>query len=194
MRIIEKTLCILAVTGYIFILLFWTGGEMMTAFTLMGLCLLYLFLSFAILNGVRLRSVFKKAAYAGIPSMHITAAIVTGLVLAHTCFCLIFGTLLWMGHTELLVTAIVTCSIVVIVSIISRRRDIIYYNRILTRTITLMCICVVLVVFSPRNIALEIEYKNHPALIEAQEKSWADPLNAELRERARDEWRKTYQH
>ncbi len=192
MRIVEKALCILAVIGYIFLVLFWKGGAPIIAVSLLVLSFLYLFFSFALLNGIKLRAIFRKDSYTNIPSLHIVGAALTGYVFFQTCMGLIFGTLIWTGYKIFLIMGFALCFIVLVVSAAYRNRDRVYYKRILTRVIPLLSICLFLLLFSPRSFFLEMRYRSHPALIEAQEQSWKDPSNRGLRNKASDEWRKIY--
>ena len=192
MRIAEKAAWIVAAVGYVFLLLFWRGGGPMIAVSLLLLSGLYFFLSFSLLNGIKLRNIFRKSAYTTIPSLHIVGAALTGFVLFQTCLGLIFGTLIWTGYKQFLLISIILCVPVVILSIAFRSRDKVYYYRILTRVIPLAGICIVLLLFSPRSYVLEMLYHNHPSFIDAQERSWKDPSDRDLRNKAREEWQKMY--
>ena len=67
------------------------GAGFFTVLAMLLLALFYNFLSFALLNGLSLRGIFKKASYQEITTRQIVAAIFVGFGLAQTLIGILFS-------------------------------------------------------------------------------------------------------
>ena len=194
MRIIEKALVLIAVFGLIVRLMGEPIGSFIMMTSLCSLCWIYVFLSFALLNGVTLRGAFKSDAYTGIPRWHKIGAVLTGIGLGISCLGILFKLQAWGGAQLYLIQGLVLCLIPSVIGLLKRSgRYKHFYNRVLSRTIILACLC--LLFFSlPDLFFLKLYYRDSPAFINAVEQSRKDPSNQQLRDKVNEERRKINQN
>ena len=115
MKKAEIILGAIALTALALNLLLVPGGGVLTVLSLSTLSVLYMYLSFAIFNGIRLRQIFKKDSYKGISKMRIVGAILTGLALSMTTIGLLFKFQSWPGATMNLAIGLLGLAIALIV-------------------------------------------------------------------------------
>jgi hypothetical protein len=191
MRFIEKTAVLLALIGLAFRLLFIAGGAVMLVFAILVLSIVYLFFGFALFNRLELSTIFRKSAYAAIPSVRIVGAIVAGCAVTLACLGILFALMLWEGYTAILTVSSTLCLGSIVISMVLRRgENDPFFRRILARTLPATAICLLLL-FTPRIAYLKVMYRNHPAYIEALEQLRKDPSNQHLRDKVEEEWKKT---
>lgn len=184
MRIAEIVLVVLAIVSLISDLFYFKGGDVLFLFFMLLLALLYLFFSFALLNGIRFRQVFKKQAYQQTNSKRIFAAVCLGISFFLMVINIVFIFMYWKGGRIMLLGNMAIIGIPLILAIIKfgNTKDA-FYLRILKRGVALFAIIFILNLL-PRHFWLKLRYRNSPEYIGALEKSEADPNDFPLMVRA----------
>ena len=168
-------------------LLLVSGGGVLTVLSLSTLSVLYMYLSFALFNGIRLRHIFKKDSYKGISTMRIVGAILTGLALSMTIIGLLFKFQSWPGATVNLAIGLLGLAIALIVVTIKyskTKSD--YYTKIFKRIAVFGGLGLILIIL-PKETWLELKYRDHPDYVEAVKKAMSDPDNQELWDKVDEE-------
>ncbi len=190
MRILEKTLCILAMMCLWLMLIFNPAGELLFALSFFLLGIFYLLFSFALIHGIRFRKIFSRASYEGISRGGMLKAAIVGIALFVASFAVMFSALSWVGGRLLLYTAILCLAPVAIVSGMRLKgADAAYNKRLFTRTLPMLILCL-LFMFGLRQRALRIMYSNHPDFVNAVERTWQHPRDEQAREVMQAEFRK----
>ncbi len=117
MKKAEIILGIIAIAGIIMRLMAIPGGVILTLISLTVLSTLYYFLSFALLNGIRLRKIFKKESYAEINAQKIIAAILAGFSLSILTMGILFKIQSYPGANLMLIIGLVYIAIVALLSV-----------------------------------------------------------------------------
>lgn len=179
----KKTEIIIATLSIIALglnLLLIPGGGVLTVLTLSLLSMIYLYLSFALFNDIRLRNIFKKESYKELSTSRIVGAIGTGIALSATTIGLMFKFQSWPGADLNLGAGLLGLIIVTIIGIVKYRKcksD--YYIRIIKRTAIFGGIGLILML-TPKVSWIEFKYRNHPEYVDALKKAMADPENKSL--------------
>jgi 4-hydroxybenzoate polyprenyltransferase len=190
MKKTEIGLIAIGFLGLIFKLLHLPGGALFILVPFIILALTYMYLGFALFNGIKFRKIFKKDSYHNIKTPRIIGAIGTGLALNCSIFGIIFRFLNYPGASYLLLFGLVCTSIITIISIQKKQKDTEqYYVNILKRIAVFGTLCLVLVVM-PYRTWLKINHPKNPEYIEAVMKSRANPDDPELRKKVSEEWEK----
>lgn len=92
------------------------GGAIMLYFVLMFLSMFYFVFSFALLNGVGFRGIFRKVSYSGISFKRMIGAVFTGFVLSTLIIALLFKALHYSGYLEMYVTGLGVALIIVVIA------------------------------------------------------------------------------
>ena len=157
------------------------------AITSLVLSLIYFFLSFGLLNEIRLRNIFKKESYAGKSSWRIIGTILTGLVLSLVVIYSLFKFMRWPFGNEGLRISLYGLIIVLVITIIklvlSKNK---FYRNLLIRLGIIGLFANLLYLTSEESI-LEMKYRNYPEYVDAEKKLMKDPMNKELQELVRKE-------
>ncbi len=176
-EIIIATLSIIAL-GLNFLLI--PGGGVLTVLTLSTLSGLYMYLSFALFNEIRLRNIFKKDSYKGISTMRIVGSVGTGLALSVMTAGLMFKFQSWPGADFNLGAGLFGLLLVTVIGLIKyskTKSD--FYTRIFKRAAIFSGLGLILLL-TPKTSWVELKYRNHPEYVDALKKAMADPDNNEL--------------
>ena len=156
------------------------GGGVLTVLTLSTLSMLYMNLSFALFNGIRLRNIFKKDSYKGISTMRIIGAVGTGLALSMTIIGLLFKFQSWPGASLNLGAGLVGLLIATVIGTIKYfRNKSDFYTKIFKRIAVFGGLGLILMLI-PKTTWVEIKYRNQPTYVDALKKAMAAPDNKEL--------------
>ena len=150
------------------------------------LALLYFLFGFALLNNIRLRTIFKKEAYQGVSTLRVLGAAGTGLILSLICIYSLFKYMRWPFANEgLSISLIVLLPILMVVAIkwFSNRKT--YYLNFAIRLVLIGIIGFTLFSISSETI-LEMRHRDNPEYIKAEKEYMQDPTNMELYEKTRD--------
>jgi len=104
MKLIEKVLLVLYLIGIIMLIAKMRNYTFFIFSSISGLAVLYLFFGFAIYNGVKLNSSFKKESFSTIPMRNIFIAIVAGMFNATLLIGYLFSLNYWPGGNYLFAT------------------------------------------------------------------------------------------
>lgn len=154
------------------------------------LSIIYLALSFALLNNVRLRSVFKKVSYNNVSILKIIGAIGTGIVLSLICIYSLFKFMRWPFADQGLSISLITLLIPIVVTAIkwlTTKNE--FYITFLIRLVVIGVIGTIFY-FTTTEQILEIKNKNFPEYVEAEKKLMRDPQNKELQRKVFEERQK----
>lgn len=150
----------------------------------------YFFLSFGLLNTIRLRNIFKKKAYTGIGAMRIVGAICTGVFLSLTCIYILFKFMQWpYGDQGLIISLPILLIPLVIATVKYVMIKNAYYKNFVIRLLLIGGIGT-LFLFTSSEKLLEMKFRDYPEYIEAEKKLMKDPSNNDLYEKAREERKK----
>jgi hypothetical protein len=144
-----------------------SGGDIFLLWSILLVTILYYPFGFLFFNQIRLRDIFKKAAYKDTNMFKIVVAFIAGLGLAIICVGSLFKLLHFRGANEMLIvglSTILAVSLLILASII--RKDKVYSTYILVRVWMIGGVGVVLLLFSELDL-IKIQYRNHPAYIKA---------------------------
>jgi len=119
MRIIEKILIALAAVALVFKISHYLGGGIMIVISLMMLSWLYMFLGFALFNGLGFRQLIKNESYKGIHAKQIIHAIAAGLAASVSLVGIVFKVQYWPGASFQLLDGIITGAIVLVITFVS---------------------------------------------------------------------------
>lgn len=191
MKKTEIILSILIVVAIILNFSLIPGGVILTVLTLSSLSCLYFAFSFALLNNIRLRHIFKSESYKGINALRIIGTVVTGWSLSLALNGILFKLLFWPGASINLIGGLFCVCIVSIICVIkcTSKDNRPYYFRILNRTIIVGLSCVSLLTVSSKDIN-NFKYRNYPAFIEAERQNRENPDNPDLLFKYEEERRK----
>lgn len=151
------SLILLSIIGKFFNL---PGSDLIFITSTTLLSLMYCYLGFALLNGIRFRHILKREAYAGISARKIAGAVGTGMALSFGVIGLLFRILSLPGTQLNLVAASVFIGLVLLVSfVLYWRSKNTYYIPILTRLVIWGGLCLILY-FMPDSVVKQL---NPPA-------------------------------
>ncbi len=156
------------------------GGSFLTVLTLSTLSVLYMYLSFALFNHIRLRTIFKKDSYKGISTMRIVGAVMTGFALSVTTIGLLFKFQSWPGASFNLSAGLVGLILITIIGTIKYSKNKSeYYTRIFKRVAIIGGLGLILML-TPKTSWIKLKYRNHPEYVNALIKAMTHPDNKEL--------------
>lgn len=160
---------------------------LLTVLSLSLLSMIYMYFSFALFNGIRLRTIFKKSARQGVSNTRIFGSVLTGFALAMTTVGILFKIQDWpFGFLNLLI-GLAGLAIALIVGAIGySRTKSPYFTKIFKRIAVWGGLAVILLLI-PKETFLELRYRSHPEYIEAVKQSMADPGNEALQDKVNEE-------
>jgi hypothetical protein len=116
MKKFEIIMGLATIVGIAFRLLDISGGLVIIAVSLSILACFYWIFSFALLNDIRLRDIFKKASYKDTNPKRIIGAIVTGFILSNIVIGCMFKVQVWQGSDPILKIALPVLGLILLVS------------------------------------------------------------------------------
>lgn len=175
MRVAEIVFVVIAFIGLIMEAALIKGGSIIFLFAMLGLIGIYFYLSFALLNGIRFRDIFKKASYQNVSRNHIVASVCMGFAMSIIATGLLFTIMRWKGAFIEILMGLMFITIPLIISVskyLSTKHH--FYLRILKRAVPLYVLG--LVIYNlPWHFWEKITYRNHPAYIQAMERAEENP-------------------
>ncbi|NQY29984.1 MAG: hypothetical protein HRT69_11005 [Flavobacteriaceae bacterium] len=156
------------------------GSAVFTILSLATLSCFYFYFSFAILNSVRLRMIFKKGSFSKITTLRIIGAIGVGVNLSVVLLGILFKTLSWPGASVMLMSGLLglSGSLVVMFVKYSQNKSSFYVN--VFKRIVLVGGLGAFLFFLPKDALLEFKYRDSPDYITAVKAVNADPENEVL--------------
>ena len=159
-------------------------------FSSLFLALLYFVFSFALLNGIRLRHVFKSESYKGISTFRLLGTIFAGFVFSITVIYCLFKFQRWpYGNEGLLISlnGIIFIAVAAVLKYATSKGT--FYKRLFIRALILGIFTTALYLVSYETI-LEVKNRDYPDYVEAEKKAMRDPQNRELQQKAMEERQK----
>ncbi|MBB6610380.1 hypothetical protein H7F15_04960 [Pontibacter sp. Tf4] len=187
MKKTEIILGAMAAVALITNLLFAPTGNILIVLSLSVLSILYMYLSFALFNGIRFRHILKKESYKGISTMRIIGAIFTGLALSITLIGILFKYQLWPGATINLRVGLSGLVLMVLIGAVGYARSKAAYYANIAKRIAIYGALGIIMLLLPTDELIEIRYRNHPEYAEALKKAIAAPGNEDLWQKAEAE-------
>jgi hypothetical protein len=176
MKILEKVLFVIILIGLILKFSLVPGGDQLIFCAVSVLACVYYPFGFLFLNQIRLRDVFKKAAYKNVTAGKIILSIIAGMGVSTICIGSLFKLFNYDGADQMLLIASVTSFFALIPLIILLLKNDESVKFILRRVVVLGVIGVVLL-FTPHLSIARFQYRNHPAYIKAYEYYLNNPKN-----------------
>jgi hypothetical protein len=193
MKRFELIVGIIAVFGIILKILHVPGSGILISLTLSMLAMLYYAFSFALFHGIRLRNIFKKAAYKEANAKRIIGAIGLGWALSALIMGALFKLQSWPGGDFQLLTGLVTLGIILLIaSIFYFRNKAEYYKRVIKKIFIYGAFALVLYL-TPTTVLVDIYHRNNPDYAEILKKVLADPNNLELQKQLEEIEKKMWQ-
>ncbi len=181
MKKFELIVGLIAIIGIALKLMNLPGSGILTVLALLTLSMFYFIFSFALFNDIRLRDIFKKAAYKDTNAKRIIGAIGLGFALSAIIIGGLFKLQFWPGATVQLMTGLVSTGLLLLIAlIIYFRRKADYYVRIFKRIAIYGGLGLILYL-TPTATIVDIYYRDNPEYAELYKKVLDDPENIELR-------------
>lgn len=190
MRLLEKVLAVGILIALILKFNMFLRGDIFILWSILLVTILYYPFGFLFLNQIRLRDIFKKAAYKDTNMFKIVIAFLAGLGLSIICVGSLFKLLHFRGANEMLIAGLCTIlAIAVVILVFIMRKDKVYSKYILIRVWMIGGIGVVLLLFAELDL-VKIQYRNHPAYIKAYTEYLRHPESEDaLREKNKEYYR-----
>ncbi len=110
MKKAEKVLAGIAAAGLIFGIQQWPGGTLLSVLALSSLACLYYPFGALVFNGIRMKDLSKKSAYAGVPTFRIAVGFGIGMVLSVLVMGILFKWQLWPGGEFILIVGLIAAA------------------------------------------------------------------------------------
>lgn len=180
MNLLEKLLVTLAVVGVILKFSFVLGGDELLFLSMSVLSCLYYLFSFLFFNRIPLRNIFKRDAYNGVSAWTIVTTAVCGLGLSIICIGSLFKLLTFMGANQMLAIGLGITAVILAISVIRflRKRD--PTEKVMLWRTGIALIVALTLLLTPNVSIIRLQYRNHPAYIEAYSRYLQEPTNEAL--------------
>jgi len=147
MKKLELILIIGSVVGLLMSLFDVPQNSLIVGLSFLPLSLLYFYLGFALLNGIRLRNIFKADSYKDLGVWRIAIAIGTGIALSNLTIGFMFSILSYPLAKTMLIFGIALAVIMTILALIKNAREKNpFYRNIILRCLIFLIIAVVFLV------------------------------------------------
>jgi len=144
------------------------------------LSIFYFYLSFAYLNNVGLRRLFKRESYSGIGASQILLGVAAGIALSILCIGCLFKMQFWPGaDTNLLVGLVLTALVLIPISIQVAKNQMAVFKRALNRLVFFGAVGLFLFLISPDKL-VELYYWSNSEYAEVYKAWLKDQDNEEL--------------
>lgn len=144
-----------------------------SALVVIGICLLSMF--YFVGSYFLLRTDDREKT-----GMQIAISVVTGIVLSSLLMGILFAFMRWPGVAGMLTISIVPLVAILILSIVKRSSQPVFYKGVMQRIIPGLVIALFMLLFG-KELLFKIQYRNYPKLMEATEALEKDPNNRTLR-------------
>lgn len=179
MKLIEKILIFVFFVALALKFNLIVGGSVLLVFSLFVLSLLYLFLGFVVFNNIKFLRVFKGESYRGISALRIIYCVFAGFSISALLNGILFKLMYWPGGVINIFIGLLSCLAIVVAGLVKyiKNKERIY-QLIFIRFIPFILIGTILAFMS--NVELvKIQYRNHPAYVQAYVDYSNNPENQE---------------
>jgi len=189
MKLTEKIFAVAVVAGLLLTFSLIRGGPELFIISLLGLAGIYFALGFLLFNRIRLRDLTKKGLFENLTTIRIVFAVITGIALSIICVGALFKLMNLPGANEMLMFGVIITLLVSITAIVMRNKILVI--PILIRTVVIG-VAGSFLFFTPSLSIIKLQYRNHPAYIEAYTRYTEDPKNELLWEKSQLEYHRVW--
>lgn len=182
MKILEKILWLLFVVGCTLRFFQIPGGSMLLMLTSLLLAVVYMLLGFALINGVKLKTVFKAGGFKGITTMQILIAVFAGISFGFLVLGASYRLLMYSGAMELLMSGFLFAFPAMIMAMVSRfKNKYPQYREFILRFSFIACLGLASMLMSDSTIVSFNYSYSHPIYVELYKAREKYPDNVELK-------------
>ena len=190
-HLLEIIFSVLFVLGFILFLSRIPGASITIIVSLGLLSSLYFCFSFAVLNGIPLRKIFKKESFHGIKTLRIIGTVLTGICISGIIMGILFRVMSWPGSLVMLLFNGIGLVIIAVTLILKQLKNKSKLNTLVLSRAAIFCILALLLFFTPTYTFDALRFgKEHPEYIEALKTLDKDKENPELQKKVDEEWSK----
>lgn len=187
MKKLEKILIIIALIGFIFMLIPFPGGSILIILSLSMITILYFLLSYALFNNLTLKDIFKKESYMEIKPLRIIGTIGLGFGLSYLTLGILFMLMHWSLGKMYIIIGLIISMIVLVVSFIRYSKTKSKLDIIIIKRIVLFSAFGIFLILAPKYWMTDIKYRKNPEFLELLKKSYENPDNMELKKEVEEE-------
>lgn len=180
MKIAEKVLFVLVAISLTMKYALMESGTTLLLFALFFLATLYYLFTLGIVNSLSLKTMFRRASYAGQSTLRIVGIICMGIWMSVVMIGVLFKLLQWQGADNMLMIGadpLVIASAVALYKFAKSRHTV--YRSVIVRVAPMSVVAILLLSVSNYTL-VEFEFRNHPDYVRAWAASEAEPGNKEL--------------
>ena len=168
------------------------GATLMLIVIVCILSLFYWVFSFALLNRIPFRGIFKEESYQHTNAKRIVGAILSGIVLSQLIIGILFKIQLFPGSQIILITGLSFTLIILITAYIFYFRNKIAFYRSVFSRIALYGGIALLLLFIPKTFLVETYFSDHPEYVKLYKKALRNPGNEELQMKLSEKRKELY--
>lgn len=180
MNLLEKLLIIATVIGVILKFSVIRGADELIFLALSLLACLYYLFSFLFFNRIPLRNIFKTAAYNAVSAWTIVTTAVGGLGLSIVCIGSLFKLLILMGANQMLAIGLGITAVILAISVMRFLRKSDPTSKFILWRTGIAAIVALTLLLTPNLSIIRLQYRNHPAYIDAYSRYLEEPTNEAL--------------
>ncbi len=190
MKKTEIVLGIILIAGIIQRWFYLPLGTPLTILSLLIFTVVYLFLTVAILNDIKLKDLFKGETFKDISNYQITNSVLTGVSLAIVNLGLYLMLIHSAGAKLMILLGLLGLSVILIIGLTKYLKNkTTYFSRLFIRIAIFGSIGLTLFL-TPIIFWTEIQHSDHPAYVQAVREAYENPENKELWVKAHQEFKK----
>jgi hypothetical protein len=190
MKQTEKILALIFVMALALKFMNVPGTSILLTYSLTFLAIIYFYFGFALLNGIRLRKIFKKDSYQGVSVLRIIGAIGLGMIFSLLVLAILFKIQHWLGSSLYFKVGLTFLLIAIIIALFKfLKSKQAFYKNALIRSLIIISISIFFFVI-PGYWISAIQFRNYPELVKATKALDKDPTNAALLKNYRTEYDK----
>jgi hypothetical protein len=188
MKALEKIIAFVILIALIFKFSLIPGGDVLAVWATLILTAIYYPFGFLFFNNIKLRHIFKKASYRDLPAIKIIFAAVAGIGLSIICIGALFKIIHFQGGNRMLVIGLIISGIVLIIALTRfiKRTD--TGALFILRRIGIVGGIGIILLFMSELSLIKLQYRDHPAYVDAYVDYLNDPTNEELQKKRQQEY------
>lgn len=133
----KKTEIILTIIGLSSLIGIWAtidGAKEVCLLSLTLLSCIYLIFSFALLNNIPFRKLFKKASYKSISIARMIGSIVYGWAMSSAVLSVVFRALGYTGAKEMLLIGLISLTVTLMITLYAYKQQVSFYKGVIIRS------------------------------------------------------------
>lgn len=191
MKKLEVILASISIIAFLLIFMTFPGATELFTIGLSVLSIIYFYLSFALLNNIRLRKIFKKKSYEEVSKTEIVLAILTGVALSVFSVGIMFKMIFLPGADEMLSIGLFFTSVVVIMALTMTKIKQLDFRKLYYRLVPFFILGLILF-YTTRDELIRSIYRDHPNYADARIKLLNNPDDPELQKELLEEDQKMF--